>query len=191
MGNILLGRGDTAQAIIAYKQAIDCNPSYARPYLAMAEVYAEKGEKEMAMNNYLATVRLFAEYDAYEEIGIYAAKALKLDSTHIEMERYLRHYYYKMEDHAMVLQIGLNIDELSIAQNNAEECYANRTFMAMSLYKIREYEEALYLLSQVTEHEETVLKYGYLITTIYDYLPHNNLQMWHIGITIMAGKIPI
>lgn len=30
------------------------------------------------------------------------------------MERYLRHYYYKMEDHAMVLQIGLNIDELSI-----------------------------------------------------------------------------
>ena len=49
----------TVQAIIAYKQAIDCNPSYARPYLAMAEVYTKKGDKELAMNNFLAAVTLF------------------------------------------------------------------------------------------------------------------------------------
>ena len=59
LGNIYLGKGDTVQAIIAYKQAIDCNPNYARPYLAMAEVYTKKGDKELAMNNYLAAVTLF------------------------------------------------------------------------------------------------------------------------------------
>ena len=93
MGNIFLGKGDTAQAIIAYKQALDINPNYARPYLAMAEVYKNKGEKEMAMNNYLAAVRLFAEYEAYEDMSTYAAMALKLDSANIELEKFLQYYY--------------------------------------------------------------------------------------------------
>ena len=77
LGNIYLGKGDTVQAIIAYKQAIECNPNYARPYLAMAEVYTKKGDKELAMNNYLAAVTLFETYEAYEDMGIYAAKTLK------------------------------------------------------------------------------------------------------------------
>ena len=164
IGNILLGKGDTTQAIIAYKQALDCNPSYARPYLAMAEVYTKKGEKELAMNNYLAAIRLFAEYDAYEEMGIYAARALKeVDSTNIQMEKFLMYHYIKMNDHRMALAIGLDIDAHCIAQNNAKDGYENRVFMAMSLYELEAYEEAISVMEDAALDETTARDYGYLI----------------------------
>ena len=164
LGNIYLGKGDTVQAIIAYKQAIDCNPNYARPYLAMAEVYTKKGDKELAMNNYLAAVTLFETYEAYEDMGIYAAKALKeVDSTNIQMEKFLMYHYIKMNDHRMALAIGLDIDAHCIAQNNAKEGYANRVFMAMSLYELEAYEEAISVMEDAALDETTARDYGYLI----------------------------
>ena len=164
LGNIYLGKGDTVQAIIAYKQAIDCNPNYARPYLAMAEVYTRKGDKELAMNNYLAAVTLFETYEAYEDMGIYAAKALKeVDSTNIQMEKFLMYHYIKMNDHRMALAIGLDIDAHCIAQNNAKEGYANRVFMAMSLYELEAYEEAISVMEDAALDETTARDYGYLI----------------------------
>ena len=164
LGNIYLGKGDTVQANIAYKQAIDCNPSYARPYLAMAEVYTKKGDKELAMNNYLAAVTLFETYEAYEDMGIYAVKALKeVDSTNIQMEKFLMYHYTKMNDHRMALAIGLNIDAHCIAQNNAKEGYANRVFMAMSLYELEAYEEAISVMEDAALDETTARDYGYLI----------------------------
>lgn len=164
LGNIYLGKGDTVQAIIAYKQAIDCNPNYARPYLAMAEVYTRKGDKELAMNNYLAAVTLFETYEAYEDMGIYAAKALKeVDSTNIQMEKFLMYHYIKMNDHRMALAIGLDIDAHCIAQNNAKEGYANRVFMAMSLYELEAYEEAISVMEGAALDETTARDYGYLI----------------------------
>ena len=164
LGNIYLGKGDTVQAIIAYKQAIECNPNYARPYLAMAEVYTKKGDKELAMNNYLAAVTLFETYEAYEDMGIYAAKALKeVDSTNIQMEKFLMYHYIKMNDHRMALAIGLAIDAHCIAQNNAKEGYANRVFMAMSLYELEAYEEAISVMEDAALDETTARDYGYLI----------------------------
>ena len=164
MGNILLGKGDTAQAVIAYKQAIDCNPSYARPYLAMAEVYTKKGSKELAMNNYLEAVRIFETYEAYEEMGIYAAKALKeVDSTNIQMEKFLMYHYMKMNNHRMALAIGLDIDDHCVAQNKPEEGYPNLVFMGMSLYSLKDYENALSMMYRAAGDEKTAEDYGYLI----------------------------
>ena len=163
MGNLFLGKGDTAQAIIAYKQALDCNPNYARPYLAMAEVYKSKGEKEMALNNYLAAVRLFAEYEAYEDMATYAATALKLDSTHIELEKFLQYYYYRKGEHRQVVAIGLDIDDHCIAQQNWKDLYANRVTMAISLFDLKDYENVIYMLKSASEDEMTVEEYGYII----------------------------
>lgn len=163
MGNIFLGKGDTAQAIIAYKQAIDINPNYARPYLAMAEVYKNKGEKEMAMNNYLAAVRLFAEYEAYEDMSTYAAMALKLDSANIELEKFLQYYYYKKGEHRQVVARGLDIDDHCVAQQNWKDLYANRVTMAVSLFELKDYENVLYMLKSASEDETTFNEYGYII----------------------------
>lgn len=163
MGGILLAKGDTTEAIIAYKQAIDCNPSYARPYVILANVYRDKNEKELAVNHYIAAVRIFAEYEAYEEMGSYAAEALELDSTNIELEKFLQYYYIKQGDHRSALAIGLDIDEHCVAQKNPKEGYANQVFMAMSLYELEDYKNALSLLYSAAEDEETAREYGYLI----------------------------
>ena len=116
------------------------------------------------MNNYLAAVTLFETYEAYEDMGIYAAKALKeVDSTNIQMEKFLMYHYTKMNDHRMALAIGLNIDAHCIAQNNAKEGYANRVFMAMSLYELEAYEEAISVMEDAALDETTARDYGYLI----------------------------
>ena len=42
-------------------------------------------------------------YEAYEEMGIYAAKALKeVDSTNIQMEKFLMYHYMKMNNHQLL-----------------------------------------------------------------------------------------
>lgn len=163
MGGILLAKGDTTQAIIAYKEAIDCNPSYARPYIVLANVYRNRHEKELAINHYIAAVRIFAAYEAHEDMGIYASEALELDSTNIELEKFLQYYYIKKGDHRSALAIGLDIDDHCAAQKNPQEGYANMVFMAMSLYALEGYDEALNLLHTASENETTVKDYGYLI----------------------------
>lgn len=163
MGGVLLAKGDTAQAIIAYKQAIDCNPSYARPYVILADVYRNRNEKELAVNHYIAAVRIFAEHEAYEEMGSYAAEALELDSTNIELEKFLQYYFIRKGDHRSALAIGLDIDNHCVAQNNPKDGYTNQVFMAMSLFELEDYKNALSLLTSAAEDEETVSEFGYLI----------------------------
>ena len=97
-------------------------------------------------------------------MGIYAAKALKeVDSTNIQMEKFLMYHYIKMNDHRMALAVGLDIDAHCIAQNNAKDGYANMVFMAMSLYELEAYEEAISVMEDAALDETTARDYGYLI----------------------------
>lgn len=98
MGNVYWAKGDTMEAINAYKQAINCNPNYARPYINLAELYKSKNETELAINNYMEAIRLFAEFEHYEEMGIYSGKVLHLDSTNLDAHKFLQYYYYKEGD---------------------------------------------------------------------------------------------
>lgn len=163
MATIYWAKGDTAEAIIAYKQAIDCNPNYARPYINLAELYKSKNEKELAINNYMEAVRLFAEFEHYEEMGIYAGKVLHLDSTNLDAHKFLQHYYYKEGDSKMALAVGFKIAELCVKQNRLEDGYANMYFMGMILYNMGKYEQSISLMHQASENETTVKEYGYSI----------------------------
>ena len=84
-------------------------------------------------------------------------------STKPQMEKFLMYHYIKMNDHRMALAIGLDIDAHCIAQNNAKEGYANRVFMAMSLYELEAYEEAISVMEDAALDETTARDYGYLI----------------------------
>ena len=163
LGCIYWAKGDTTKAIVAYKQAIDCNPNYVRPYINLAELYKSKNEKELAVNNYLEAVRLFGEFEYYEEMGIYASEVLHLDSTNLDAHKFLQYYYYKEGDLKMALGVGLEIDELSVKQNKLEEGYANMYFMGMILYNMGEYEQSISLMHQASENETTTKEYGYSI----------------------------
>lgn len=163
LGSIYLLKQDTVDAILSYKQAINCNPNYARPYINLAELYQSKNEKELAVNNYMEAVRLFGEFEFYEEMGIYASKILHLDSTNLDAHKFLQHYHYTEKDYKMALAIGLEIDRLAVEQNKLKEGYANMFFMGMVLFDMGEYEKSISLMHQASDDETTAKEYGYLI----------------------------
>lgn len=163
MGNINLIKGDTANAILSYKQAINCNPNYARPYIYLANIYKENNEKELAINNYLAAIRLFAENEYYEEMGNFAMEILEIDSTNLDAIKFLQYYCYNEKDYKTALAIGFEIDEICVKQNKLDEGYANMYFMGMILYDMGEYEKSISLMHQASENDITAKEYGYSI----------------------------
>ena len=163
LGSIYWTKGDTTSAIIAYKQAIECNPNYARPYINLAELYKCKNEKELAINHYFEAIQLFAQNGYYKEMGNFAAEILDIDSTNIEANKFLQYYWYKEKDYKTALAIGLEIDRLAIEQNKLEEGYANMYFMGMILFNMEEYEKSISMMHQASENERTVKEYGYSI----------------------------
>ena len=164
LGNIYLLKQDTLEAILSYKQAINCNPNYARPYINLAELYKSKNEKELAVNNYMKAVRLFGEFEFYEGMGIYASEILEIDSTNLDANKFLQYYWYKEKDYKMALAVGLEIDRLAVEQNKLEDGYANMYFMGMILFDMGEYEKSISLMHQASEDETTAKNYGYLIS---------------------------
>lgn len=164
LGDIYLLKQDTANAILSYKQAINYNPNYARPYINLAELYKSKNEKELAINNYMEAVRLFGEFEFYEDMGIYASEILEIDSTNLDANKFLQYYWYKEKDYKMALAVGLEIDRLAVEQNKLEDGYANMYFMGMILFDMGEYEKSISLMHQASEDETTAKDYGYLIS---------------------------
>ena len=93
IGSLFLLKGDVVEAINAYNEALKCNPYYARPYICLAEIFEKQSKNELAVSHYLNAVRLFYENGFYEEMGYYANRALRLDSTNIELGNYLMLYH--------------------------------------------------------------------------------------------------
>jgi tetratricopeptide (TPR) repeat protein len=150
-------------AIEAYERAKTIKSTYARPYIQLGFIYSKLGEKQAAVDNYLGAVRLFAQNRFYEEMEVFSETVLELDSTNIEAYKFLQYYYSNKNDHSSVINIGLKIDDLCIQQNNSKEGFANRVFMAMSLYVLKDYENTIDLLKSAGSDEETWNEYAYMI----------------------------
>jgi len=151
------------KAIEAYEKAKAIKPTYARPYIQLGSIYSKLGEKQIAVDNYLGAVRLFAEHRYYDEMEVFSEAVIKLDSTNIEAYKFLQYSCFYKNDHSAVINIGLKIDDLCIQQNNSKEGFANRVFMAMSLYSLKDYENTIGLLISAASDEETWNEYAYMI----------------------------
>ena len=151
------------KAIEAYEKAKAIKPTYARPYIQLGSIYSKLGEKQIAVDNYLGAIRLFAEHRYYNEMEVFSEAVIKLDSTNIEAYKFLQYSYFNKNDHSSVLNVGLKIDDLCIQQNNSKEGFANHVFMAMSLYSLKDYENTIDLLKSAGSDEETWNEYAYMI----------------------------
>lgn len=152
------------KAIEAYEKAKAIKPTYARPYIQLGSIYSKLGDKKNAVDNYLGSVRLFAQNKFYEEMEVFSETVLELDSTNIEAYKFLQYSYFNKNDHSSVLNVGLKIDDLCIQQNNSKEGFANHVFMAMSLYYLKDYENAIGLLMSAGGNDETWNEYAYMIS---------------------------
>lgn len=151
------------KAIDAYEKAKAIKPTYARPYIQLGSIYSKLGEKQIAVDNYLGAVRLFAQNRYYEEMEVFSETVLELDSTNIEAYKFLQYSYFNKNNHPGVINVGLKIDDLCVEQDNAKEGFANRVFMAMSLYVLKDYENTIDLLISAGSDDETWNEYAYMI----------------------------
>lgn len=163
LGAIYELQGNIDKAIEVYEKAKAIKPTYARPYIQLGSIYSTKGEKQAAIDNYLGAIRLFAEHRYYDEMEVFSEAVVKLDSTNIEAYKFLQYSYFNKDNHPAVVNVGLKIDDLCIEQNNVKEGFANRIFMAMSLYRLEDYKNTIYFMESAGSDEETWKEYSYMI----------------------------
>lgn len=163
LGAIYELQDNKEKAIEAYEKAKAIKPTYARPYIQLGSIYSKLGEKQVAVENYLEAIRLFVQNRFYEETEVFSKTVLELDSTNIEAYKFLQYSYFNKNDHSAVINIGLKIDDLCIQQNNSKEGFANRVFMAISLYSLKDFENTIDLLMSAGSDEETWNEYAYII----------------------------
>lgn len=93
MGDACMVSGDTTNAIVNYQEALKLKPSYARPYIRLAEIFALQGDAERARDNYLNACYLFERHQLYKEMVEFGMKAFELDTTNEEALRYIENGY--------------------------------------------------------------------------------------------------
>lgn len=88
-GNVYYLMEKFDSALINYEKVIEMKPTYARAYIFEGEIYELIGDKERAIANYLAAVKLFAANNYFQETKEFAARVLSLDSTNVEVKELL------------------------------------------------------------------------------------------------------
>ena len=163
LGAIYELQGNIDKAIEVYEKAKAIKPTYARPYIQLGSIYSAKGEKQTAIENYLEAIRLFAEHRYFDEMEVFSEAVIKLDSTNIEAYKFLQYSYFNKNNHFAAINVGLKIDDFCIEQNNAKEGFANRVFMAMPLYRMKDFKNTIYFMESAGSDKETWKEYGYMI----------------------------
>lgn len=88
LGVAYMSMQDTTNAIASFNKSIEIRPSYARPYLFLARLYAEK-DPIQSMKNYESTIQLLADHQLYDDALSIGLEAMDIDSTNIVVLKYL------------------------------------------------------------------------------------------------------
>ena len=88
-GNVYFLAEKYDSAIYYYDKTTELGPAYARPYINKGKIYEIIGDKQKAIVNYMAAVRLFAANGFINEVQEFSNCILSLDSTNVEARGYL------------------------------------------------------------------------------------------------------
>ena len=80
--------------------------SIASPYINLGTIYQEGNDKEMAIENYLKAIKLFAESKYYDEIIEYGTEILKMDESHQRTLSLMQYAYRNKSQHKEALEMG-------------------------------------------------------------------------------------
>ena len=88
-GNIYVTMEKYDSAIINYDKVIEMKPTNARPYINKGAIYELIGDKEKAIENYLAATYLFLTNKFYDEAQEFGNRVLNLDPNNAEAKEML------------------------------------------------------------------------------------------------------
>lgn len=88
---------DTIKAIDSYNSSASINPGYARPYIHLAHIYADK-DREKCMDNYSKAIQLFGNHEMYDEVLRFGFESWEVDSTNTIILKYMGDAFFEKED---------------------------------------------------------------------------------------------
>ena len=154
LGNIYHIKKEYESSITNYKKAIELRPSYARPYIRLAETYVLLGDSQKGIEYYLSAVDLFHENEFYSEVIEYASRILALNPKNIEAHKYLQYSLFSMQNYKDALSVGLSLYNLS--QEDQQEVLDPQSILltGMSAYHCKDYELSISFISSAIQNED-------------------------------------
>jgi tetratricopeptide (TPR) repeat protein len=129
LGMAYWAKGDTQHAIASFEQTIALQPTYVSPYVCLGELYFQDGSKENSINYFMDAVKLFYDFQAYDEAGYYANKIVsELDSANIRPYIYLERICFMKTMYLEALKYCSVIEFLCKSEPNAFQVRVENLF---------------------------------------------------------------
>lgn len=155
-------KGESDRAAEMYKKAIEFRPTYARPYIHLANLYEQSNNKEASISYFMDAVKLFAENEFYDEVVEFTSRVLDMDSTNIEALKFQQYALFTTGEYEYALSIGGYLDELLENAKQWNDRYVNWLFTGLSAFRCGEYELARDLIGNAMKSLEVAEVYGWL-----------------------------
>ena len=149
-----------------YRRVIDLQPNYARAYLNLGYLYERRDNKELAINNYIIAIEIFASNDFWEEVLLYSNHIISIDSMNIEAHKFLAAAYRQKKDYDSAIHSLIKVLTLTYkgegGKYTVEEMKSfidTQVLIGNLFYHNREYEKALDILEPTIDVEYAKLPY--------------------------------
>lgn len=162
LGTAYYYKGDPERAEEMYKKSIDLRPTYARPYIHLANLYEQSNDKETSIAYFMDAVKLFAENEFYDEVMEFTSRVLDMDSTNIEALKFQQYALFTTGEYEYALSIGGYLDELLENAKQWNDRHVNWLFTGLSAYRCGEYKLARDLIGNAMRSQEVAEVYGWL-----------------------------
>lgn len=162
LGTAYYYKGDLERAAEMYKKTIELRPTYARPYILLANLYEQSNNKEASIAYFMDAVKLFAENEFYDEVVEFTSRVLDMDSTNIEALKFQQYALFTTGEYKYALSIGGYLDDLLENAKQWDDRYVNWLFTGLSAYRCGEYELAHDLIGSAMKSQEIAEVYGWL-----------------------------
>lgn len=162
LGTAYYYKGELGRAEEMYKKTIELRPTYARPYIHLANLYEQSNNKEASIAYFMDAVKLFAENEFYDEVVEFTSRVLDMDSTNIEALKFQQYALFTTGEYKYALSIGGYLDDLLENAKQWDDQYVNWLFTGLSAFRCGEYELARDLIGNAMKSLEVAEVYGWL-----------------------------
>lgn len=140
LGNIYSYKSDYNKAIEHYKKSIQIQPTYARSYINVGDIYNHFNEKDSCVHYYLSAIKLFSENSFFNEVIDLSQRVISITSFNIDGYKFLQYGYRSQGQYKKAVLVGLKLDEFLTSKDEQNEKYLNRLFTGLSAYKCGDYQ---------------------------------------------------
>lgn len=193
LGNVYYHKGDYKNALYKYKTAVQLRPSYARPYIYIADIYQKLNEKDSCVFYYMTAIRLFAANKYFDEVIDFSNRIISVDSLNIDGYEFLYYGYHSKGMYKEAVTVGLKLDELLDPSKNLDKKHTNYLFTGVSAHWLGDYQLAYELINLSIQSQVVLDDYGWMafcyLSAIQTKLGNNELAKKYADYALLIDSV--